>query len=90
MQPDLETSRTGNLRPPNSRPNNYSARPDFPAGRAEELVGPVSLWEEEHRRDDFPAHFVGDLVPTERGWVVVPPTSCPNGHDYGEDRWSVS
>jgi len=28
----------------------------------------------ESRRDDFPNHFVGDLVPTERGWVVVPPT----------------
>ena len=31
----------------------------------------------EPRRDDFPNHFVGDLVHTERGWVVVPPTCCP-------------
>lgn len=22
-------------------------------------------------RDDFPNHFVGDLVPTDRGWVVA-------------------
>ena len=22
-------------------------------------------------RDEFPNHFVGDLVQTERGWVVV-------------------
>src|ERR1700722_11625655 len=35
-------------------------------------------------RDDFPNNFVGDLVPTERGWVVVPPTCCPAGHDYGD------
>jgi hypothetical protein len=26
--------------------------------------------------DDFPTKFVDDLVPTERGWVVVPPTCC--------------
>jgi hypothetical protein len=36
----------------------------------------------EPRRDDFPNNFVGDLVPTERGWVVVVPTCCPDGHDY--------
>jgi hypothetical protein len=34
------------------------------------------------RRDDFPNHFVGDLVQTQRGWVIVPPTGCPDGHDY--------
>jgi hypothetical protein len=33
-------------------------------------------------RDEFPNNFVGDLVHTERGWVVVPPTCCPDGHDY--------
>jgi hypothetical protein len=32
-------------------------------------------------RDEFPNNFVGDLVHTERGWVVVPPTCCPDGHD---------
>ena len=42
------------------------------------------------RRDDFPNHYVGDLVQTERGWVVVPPTCCPDGHRYGETGWSVS
>jgi hypothetical protein len=42
------------------------------------------------RRDDFPNHFVGDLVPTERGWVVVPPTCCPDGHEYSDGGWSVS
>jgi hypothetical protein len=42
------------------------------------------------RRDDFPNHFVGDLVPTERGWVVVPPTCCPDGHAYSGAGWSVS
>jgi hypothetical protein len=26
-------------------------------------------------------------VHTERGWVVVPPTCCPAGHDYGEGGW---
>jgi hypothetical protein len=31
-------------------------------------------------RDEFPNHFVGDLVHTERGWVVVPPTCSPDGH----------
>jgi uncharacterized protein YegP (UPF0339 family) len=36
------------------------------------------------RRDDFPNNFVGDLVKTDRGWVVVPPTYCPAGHDYGD------
>jgi hypothetical protein len=30
----------------------------------------------ERRRDDFPNHFVGDLVETHHGWVVVPPTCC--------------
>ena len=44
----------------------------------------------DRRRDDFPNNFVGDLVKTDRGWVVVPPTCCPEGHDYGEDGWSVS
>jgi hypothetical protein len=42
------------------------------------------------RRDEFPNHFVGDLVQTERGWVVVPPSACPDGHDYGDGGWSVS
>jgi hypothetical protein len=41
-------------------------------------------------RDDFPNNFVGDLVPTERGWVVVPPTCCPDGHAYSDRGWSVS
>src|SRR5271156_5753461 len=36
----------------------------------------------EPRRDDFPNNFVGDLVHTERGWVVVPPTACPDGHAW--------
>ena len=40
----------------------------------------------EPRRDEFPNNFVGDLVPTERGWVVVPPTRCPAGHDYTDSR----
>jgi hypothetical protein len=44
----------------------------------------------DRRRDDFPNNFVGDLVKTDRGWVVVPPTCCPEGHDYGEDGWLVS
>jgi hypothetical protein len=43
----------------------------------------------DRRRDDFPNNFVGDLVRTERGWVVVPPTCCPAGHDYGDGGWSV-
>jgi hypothetical protein len=42
------------------------------------------------RRDDFPNNYVGDLVRTDRGWVVVPPTCCPDGHSYSEDGWSVS
>lgn len=42
------------------------------------------------RREEFPNHFVGDLVPTDRDWVVVPPTCCPAGHDYGDGDWSVS
>ena len=42
------------------------------------------------RRDDFPNHFVGDLVPTDRGWVVVPPTCRPAGHAYGDRGWSGS
>jgi hypothetical protein len=29
-------------------------------------------------RDEFPNNFVGDHVPSERGWVVVPPTCCPD------------
>ena len=36
----------------------------------------------EPRRDEFPNNFVGDLVRTERGRTVVPPTCCPAGHDY--------
>jgi hypothetical protein len=36
----------------------------------------------EPRRDEFPNNFVGNLVWTERGWTVVPPTCCPAGHDY--------
>jgi hypothetical protein len=31
----------------------------------------------DRRRDDFPNNFVGDLVKTDRGWVVVPPTCWP-------------
>src|ERR1700733_1405436 len=42
------------------------------------------------RRDDFPNHFVGDLVETEHGWVIVPPTCCPAGHDYGDPGWNVA
>ncbi|MGB6514586.1 hypothetical protein [Mycobacterium sp.] len=34
--------------------------------------------------DEFPNNFVGDLVRTERGWAVVPPTCCPSGHDYND------
>lgn len=34
------------------------------------------------RRAEFPNNFVGNLVWTERGWTVVPPTCCPAGHDY--------
>ena len=41
-------------------------------------------------RDDFPNNFVGDVVQTLAGWVVVPPTACPAGHDYDEPGWSVS
>ena len=41
-------------------------------------------------RDEFPNNYVGDLVPTERGWVVVPPTCCADGHDYADPGWSVS
>ena len=44
----------------------------------------------DRRRDDFPNNFLGDLVKTGRGWVVVPPTCCPDGHDYNEPGWSVS
>jgi hypothetical protein len=40
--------------------------------------------------DAFPNNFIGDLVPTERGWVVVPPTCCPVGHAYSDRGWSVS
>jgi hypothetical protein len=42
------------------------------------------------QHDEFPNNFVGDLVSTERGWTVVPPTCCPDGHDYGDGGWSVS
>jgi hypothetical protein len=35
------------------------------------------------RRDDFPNNFVGDLVHDERGWVVVPPTCCPDADKLG-------
>jgi hypothetical protein len=35
------------------------------------------------RRDEFPDNYVGDLVPTERRWVVVPPTACPAGYASG-------
>lgn len=44
----------------------------------------------ESRRDDFPNNYVGDLVHDGRGWVVVPPTCCPDGHDNGQPGWSVS
>lgn len=40
--------------------------------------------------DEFPNSFVGDLVQTERGWVVVPPTCYPAGHDCADRGWSVS
>jgi hypothetical protein len=35
-------------------------------------------------RDEFPNNFVGNLVHDERGWVVVPPTYCPDGHGYDD------
>jgi len=41
-------------------------------------------------RDEFPNNFVGDLVHTERGWVVVPPTCCPDGHAYTDPGWKVA
>jgi hypothetical protein len=41
-------------------------------------------------RDEFPNNFVGDLMPADKGWVVVPPTSCPDGHSYTDPGWSVS
>jgi hypothetical protein len=44
----------------------------------------------ESPRDEFSNSFVGDLVHTERGWVVVPPTCCPDGHAYTDPGWSVS
>jgi hypothetical protein len=44
----------------------------------------------EPRRDDFPNNFVGDLVATDRGWVVVPPTCCVNGHAYTDPGWKVA
>jgi hypothetical protein len=40
--------------------------------------------------DEFPNHYVGDLVPTDHGWVVVPPTCCPDGNAYTDPGWSVS
>jgi hypothetical protein len=52
-------------------------------GRRIPLVGPCVA-------DEFPNNFVGDLVPTERGWVIVPPTACPAGHDYADAGWAVS
>ena len=44
----------------------------------------------DRRRDDFPNNFVGDLVKTGRGWVVVPWTCCPDGHDYNEPGWYLA
>lgn len=42
-------------------------------------------------RDEFPNNYVGDLVRTARGWVVVPPTACPQyGHPISDPGWSVS
>jgi len=41
------------------------------------------------RREDFPNNFVGDLVHTDRAWVVVPPTCCPEGQDYGDGELSL-
>lgn len=32
---------------------------------------------------------VGELVQTRKGWIVTPPTHCPNGHDLGPRRVSV-
>jgi hypothetical protein len=52
-------------------------------GRRIPLVGPCVA-------DEFPNNFVGDLVPTERGWVIVPPTACPAGHDHADAGWAVS
>lgn len=40
------------------------------------------------RRDEFPNHYVGELVQTDRGCVVVEPTSCPAGHEYGSGWFS--
>jgi hypothetical protein len=40
--------------------------------------------------EEFPNNYVGDLVQTDRGWVVVAPTCCPDGHSYGQPGWSVS
>jgi hypothetical protein len=33
---------------------------------------------------EVPNNYVGDMVQTDHGWVVVPPTCCPAGHDYAE------
>jgi hypothetical protein len=44
----------------------------------------------EPRRDNFPNNFVGDLVAAVGGWVVIPPTYCPDGHAYSDPGWSVS
>lgn len=41
-------------------------------------------------RDEFPNNFVGDIVETAAGWVVLPPTYCPDGHAYNEAGWSVT
>ena len=40
-------------------------------------------------RDKFPNNFVGDLVETGRGWVVVPRTCRLDGHAYSGPGWSV-
>jgi hypothetical protein len=33
-------------------------------------------------RDDFPNNYVGDLVPTERGWLVVPFPPNAGGNNF--------
>jgi hypothetical protein len=60
------------------------------AGRPSPVGGPGYNVAVAEPRDEFPNHFVGDLVPTERGWVVVPPTSCPDGHNYSDGGWKVA
>jgi len=39
----------------------------------------------EPRRDAFPNNYVGDLVPTDRGWVVVPPRHVRTWSDRGRE-----